>query len=327
MQNNQNYLEAARYSIQKEAQCLSDLVTRIDSSFDEAVKTIVNHKGKIVICGVGKSGLIAQKIAATMSSTGTPAVFLHACDAVHGDLGIYEAGDPTILISNSGSTVECVRLMPTLKQFNSPLIALLGNIDSPMAKDADIVLNASVDSESDPLGIVPTSSAISALALGDALACALMKARNFTQKDFAKFHPAGQLGRNMSLKVSDVMIALASCPCAKKDTKFGEVLVSMTEKPTGAACILDDDSNLIGLITDGDIRRALNKNVNIYEIFCEEIMTKKPVNISSNDALAEAVALMEHRPSNKRLSVLPVIDENGKALGLIRLHDIYQPQQ
>jgi len=324
---NKNYLDAARYSIQKEAQCLDALVNRIDSSFDEAVKTIINHKGKIVICGVGKSGLIAQKISATLSSTGTPAVFLHACDAVHGDLGIYEAGDPTILISNSGSTVECLRLMPTLKQFNSTLIALLGNVNSPMAKDADIVLNASVECESDPLGIVPTSSAIVALALGDALACALMKARDFTQKDFAKFHPAGQLGRNMSLKVSDVMIPINFCPCAKQDTKFGEVLVSMTEKPTGASCILDDNANLIGLITDGDIRRALNKHVNLYDILCHEIMTKNPVNINANAPLAEAVALMEHRPANKRLSVLPVIDEIGKALGLIRLHDIYQPQQ
>lgn len=321
------FIKSAKTALEKEAKAVLKLSDRIGESFVKAVNTILSHKGKLVICGVGKSGLIGQKIAATMSSTGTSALFLHACDAVHGDMGIYEAGDPTILISNSGSTEECLRLMPLLKQFNSPIIAIVGRIDSPMAKQADIVLDASCDGEADPLGIVPTSSTTVALAWGDALACALITARNFTKIDFAKFHPAGQLGRTLLLKVKDVMHPVKECAVAKAHDLLKETVVKMTENPLGAACIVDDCGGLAGLITDGDIRRAFKCDCDFNKIQCADIMTKKPVSILPEASLGQAVALMEERPSNKRLSVLPVVDNSGKFAGIIRLHDIYQPKR
>ena len=220
-----------------EANSILSAVKVLDENFAKAVNAILNHKGKLMICGVGKSGLVGQKIAATLSSTGTPAIFMHACDAVHGDLGVYEAGDPTLLISNSGATVECLRFMPILKKFNSTIIALIGNLDSPMGRECDIILNASSNGEADPIGIVPTNSTTLALAMGDALACALMKARGFTKEDFARFHPAGQLGRNLLLKVGDVMHKLEHCALVSENDSARDVVIAMTERPLGAAGI------------------------------------------------------------------------------------------
>lgn len=305
-----------------EANSILAAVNALDENFAKAVNAILAHKGKLMVCGVGKSGLVGQKIAATLSSTGTPAVFMHACDAVHGDLGVYEPADPTLLISNSGSTVECLRLMPILKKFNSTIIALIGNLDSPMGRECDIVLNASTNGEADPIGIVPTNSTTLALAVGDALACALMKARGFTKEDFAKYHPAGQLGRNLLLRVSDVMHKTEHCALVKPDASARDVVIAMTEKPLGAALIVDDKNRLLGLVTDGDIRRMLRDVSNIDSVKCGDIMTKSPICVSSEASLSEAVKLMEERRS--KLSVLPVVD-GGACGGLLRLHDIYQP--
>lgn len=307
-----------------EADCLIKAADRLGAGFASAVKMILAHKGKLVICGVGKSGLIAQKIAATLSSTGTPAIFMHACDAAHGDLGMYQEGDPTILISNSGTTSECMRVIPTLKKFNSKIISIVGNINSPMAKAADYVLDASCGGEADWLGIVPTNSTTLALALGDALACALMRAREFTKTDFAKFHPAGQLGRNLLLTVAEVMHKLPDCAVVSRKTKVRQVVIDMTNKPLGAACVLNEDGSLSGIVTDGDLRRMLQNIVDLDALECESIMTKSPIRIAPEASLGKAVELMEKRES--RLSVLPVVDENEKCLGLIRLHDVYQPQ-
>lgn len=318
------YLNAAISAMKGEADAILKASEKLGSDFQKVVEIILNHKGKLMICGVGKSGLIGQKIAATLSSTGTPAVFMHACDAVHGDLGVYEAGDPTILISKSGSTIECLRVIPTLKKFNSKIIALIGNLDSPMAKEADVVLDASVTTEVDPLGIVPTSSSTLALAIGDALACALIKARGFTKEDFAKLHPAGQLGRNLTLVVSDVMHKIQDCAIANPHDSIRNVVISMTEKPLGASCIVDSNGLLQGLITDGDLRRMLKNRIDLDSAKCSDIMTKSPIYTTPDSSLLEAIKLMEERPSAKRLSVLPVKDSNGLAIGLIRLHDIYQ---
>ncbi len=307
--------------LKSEADSITASIKSLDGNFAAAVRTILTHKGKMMVCGVGKSGLVGQKIAATLSSTGTPAVFMHACDAVHGDLGVYEPADPTLLISKSGATVECLRLIPILKKFNSKIIALVGNLDSPMGRDCDIVLNASVDCEADPIGIVPTNSTTLALAMGDALACALMKARGFTREDFARFHPAGQLGRNLLLKVGDVMHSPERCAIVSPEASAREVVIAMTEKPLGAACISDGHGRLCGLITDGDIRRMLRSVSNIDSVKCGDIMTKSPISVSAEAPLSEAVRLMEARRS--KLSVLPVVD-GGKIMGLIRLHDIYQ---
>ena len=322
--NESDLISVAREVLKCEANSILSAVERLDSNFARAVDTVLSHKGKLLVCGVGKAGLVAQKIAATLSSTGTPAVFLHACDAVHGDLGVYEPGDPTILISNSGATVECVRLIPILKKFKSTIIALIGNVDSPMGRASDIVLDASSHGEADPLGIVPTNSTPLAMAMGDALACALMKARKFSKEDFAKFHPAGQLGRNLLLTVADVMTPAAECAVVSADDTIRKVVIEMTRKPLGAACAISADGTLEGLVTDGDVRRMLQNAVDLDSMKCSDIMTRKPVCAAAEDSLGQAVKLMEARKS--KLSVLPVISEGGKFGGLVRLHDIYQAQ-
>jgi len=307
-----------------EANSILTAPKRIDENFAKAINAILSHKGKLMVCGVGKSGLVGQKIAATLSSTGTPAVFMHACDAVHGDLGIYEPGDPTLLISNSGATVECLRLIPILKKFSSTIIALIGNLDSPMGRDCDIILDASSSGEADPLGIVPTNSTTLAMSLGDALACALMKARGFSKEDFAKFHPAGQLGRNLLLTIRDVMNPLKNCAVVNSVNTMREVVIEMTRYPLGAACVVDSDSSLTGFITDGDVRRMLQTVVDLDAVTCAQIMTKSPICIEPDASLGKAVKLMEERKS--KISVLPVVDESKTCLGIVRLHDIYQPQ-
>ena len=317
-------LSLGKSVLECEANSILSAIKRMDENFVRAIETILAHKGKLLVCGVGKSGLVGQKITATLSSTGTPAVFLHACEAVHGDLGVYEPGDPTILISNSGATVECVRLIPILKSFNSPIIALVGNVDSPMGRESDIVLDVSSQGEADPLGIVPTNSTTLALAMGDALACALMKARGFSKEDFARFHPAGQLGRNLLLKVGDVMHVAKDCATASVSTTVREVVIAMTQKPLGAACVLNDENKIEGFITDGDLRRMLQTVVDLDALKCSDIMTKSPICITPDASLGKAVEVMEGRKS--KISVLPVVDDAGQFLGLLRLHDIYQPQ-
>lgn len=316
-------IELAKAVLECESASIRGAIKRLDENFARAVNTILLHKGKLLVCGVGKSGLVGQKIAATLSSTGTPAVFMHACDALHGDLGVYEPGDPTLLISNSGSTVECLRLIPVLKKFASTIIALVGNPDSPLGRESDIILDASSTGEADPLGIVPTNSTTLAMAMGDALACALMKARGFSREDFAKFHPAGQLGRNLLLTVKDVMHPIDRCATTSTNTPVREMVIEMTKKPLGAACVLDDDRKLSGIVTDGDLRRLLSGFADIDSVRVGDIMTKSPVCVGPEASLGRAVELMEERKS--RLSVLPVVEADGEFLGLLRLHDVYQP--
>lgn len=323
MNKSEKYMEAARHLMRCEAQALNSALEKLDENFERAVEIILAHKGKLMICGVGKSGLVGQKLAATFSSTGTPAVFMHAGEAVHGDLGIYEPGDPTILISKSGATLECMRVMPVLRKFNSKLIVIVGNTDSPMARLADVVIDASVACEGDPLGLVPTTSSTLALAMGDAIACALMSARGFKKEDFAIRHPAGQLGKNLTMNVEDVMHKEDECAFISPSSTLRESVIAMTKKPLGAACIIDENKNLLGIITDGDIRRLLQQHIELDRATASEIMTKSPVKISPEASLAEAVKLMEERPS--KLSVLPIVDSENRALGLVRLHDIYQP--
>lgn len=323
MDKSKQYMQAAKHLMLCEAEALNSAVQRLDKNFEDAVEIILKHKGKLMICGVGKSGLVGQKLAATFSSTGTPAVFMHAAEAVHGDLGIYEPGDPTILISKSGATLECMRVMPVLKKFNSKLIVIVGNVDSPMARLADVVIDASVACEGDPLGLVPTSSSTLALAMGDAIACSLMSARGFKKEDFAIRHPAGQLGKNLTMNVEDVMHKESECAFIPPTSTLRESVIAMTQKPLGAACIIDENKKLLGIITDGDIRRLLQQHIELDTVTAAEIMTKNPIKVSPEASLAEAVKLMEERKS--KLSVLPIVDADNRALGIIRLHDIYQP--
>ena len=308
--------------LKTEANELLQAADRVSESIVDAAKLIDNHNGKVMICGLGKSGLIAQKIAATFCSIGRKAVFLHAVDALHGDLGIFEAGDPTIIISKSGSTEEIVRLIPILKEFESPLIGIVGNMNSSIIDDLDIVLDASVDNEADPLGIVPTSSTTLTLSIGDALAGVLMSVKGFNKNDFARFHPSGSLGKRLLLTVENIMQHISNVAVVNMTDKLRKVVIAMTEKPNGAA-IVKCKNDGFGLITDGDLRRCLAEGEDIDLLDAERIMTTDPVSISSNSSVDSALKLMEDRRS--QISVLPVISiENGECLGLIRLHDIYQ---
>jgi len=318
-----DHIEMARAVMLAEAQAIHAAAERLDETVVKAAKLILAHPGKVVVTGVGKSGLVGQKIAATFCSTGTRAVFLHPVEALHGDLGIYEPGDPTILISKSGATAELVRLSPQLKQFNSPLIGIFGNKKSTLAQQVDVTLDASVKREADPCNIAPTSSAAVSMALGDALASILMRARNFTVNDFAKFHSGGQLGQNLSLTVSDVIHPCERTACVNENTPLKEIVICMTEHPLGAACVLDDENRLSGLITDGDLRRALKNHDDIRALRAGDVMTHLPVNIWPKASLKEALELMESRPA--QISVLPVTDDEGRYLGLVRIHDIYSP--
>ena len=321
MSNNDLKIIAASI-LKTEANELLQAADRVSESIVDAAKLIDNHNGKVMICGLGKSGLIAQKIAATFCSIGRKAVFLHAVDALHGDLGIFEAGDPTILISKSGSTEEIVRLIPILKEFESPLIGIVGNMNSSIIDDLDIVLDASVDSEADPLGIVPTSSTTLTLSIGDALAGVLMSVKGFNKNDFARFHPSGSLGKRLLLTVENIMQHISNVAVVNMTDKLRKVVIAMTEKPNGAA-IVKCKNDGFGLITDGDLRRCLAEGEDIDLLDAERIMTTDPVSISSNSSVDSALKLMEDRRS--QISVLPVISiENGECLGLIRLHDIYQ---
>ena len=309
--------------LKTEAQELINVADRIDKSVVKAAKIILKHDGKVVVCGVGKSGLIGQKIVATFCSTGTQSVFLHASDALHGDLGIYRPGDPTILISKSGATDEVVRLIPLLREFNSPLIGIIGNNDSPLADKVDVVLDSTVSSEADPLGVVPTNSTTVTMAIGDALAAVLMTAKKFNQEDFARFHPGGNLGRRLKLQVKDVMTPIDKVAVVPPMQSIKETVLLMTKKPQGAAIVSDSSKKLIGLITDGDLRRGFAQNGNINELVVSDVINKKPIYIYSNARLQDAVSLMEDRIS--QISVLPVLDnKNDKCVGLLRLHDIYQ---
>jgi arabinose-5-phosphate isomerase len=317
------WLAIAVNSLNAEAQAILDVTTRLDGNLTQAVELILNHTGKVIVSGMGKSGHVGHKIVATLCSTGTPAVFLHPSEAVHGDLGIYSPGDPTIIISKNGTTAELLKLIPTLRQFESPLIGIIGNMQSPLAEQVDIVLDASVEKEADPNNLAPTSSSTVAMALGDALAITLMQARDFTPEDFARYHPGGQLGRNLHLKVRDVMHTDDAIAWLSATDPVKTVVITMTQHSLGGACVVDEDRRLLGLITDGDLRRALVAHDDIRTLRAADIMTANPITISPHELLKTVLGVMENRPS--QISVLPVVDpSDGQCLGLIRLHDIYK---
>ena len=321
--NNTKLKSIASEILKQEGQELLDAADRVAESVVKSSDIISNHSGKVVLCGMGKSGLIAQKIAATLCSIGNKAVFLHAAEAAHGDLGIYAPGDPTILISKSGATEEMLRLIPILKEFNSPLIGILGNMKSPLVHQMDVVLDASVKKEADPLGIVPTSSTTLTLAIGDAIVGVLMSQGDFKQDDFARLHPAGDLGRRLRLIVENIMQSIQDVAIVSKNDNLRKVVIEMTEKPQGAALVVDGESQLIGIVTEGDLRRALADGKDIDKITVIDLMTPNPIAININSPLKEAIILMEDRKS--QISVLPVVKNDGKTCaGLLRLHDIYQ---
>ena len=292
----------------------------IDQDIQSAAELIINNSGKVVVCGLGKSGLIGQKIVATLCSTGTHSVYMHAAEAIHGDLGIYNPGDPTILISKSGNTEELVRLVPILKEFQSPLIAIVGNMDSFIAKNSDIVLNGTVEKEIDPLGVVPTTSSLVALAIGDDLASVLMVQRGFDKKDFVRNHPGGELGKQLALKVESVMHPLNDVAQIDENDSISSCASKMTEKPLGAALHLDNDI-LKGIVTEGDLRKSIASTNDLSNSILDFI-NNNPISINPSISILDAMKVMEDRHS--QISCLPVIDSDGKCLGLVTLHDLYQ---
>ena len=310
--------------MQAEAAAIELAAQRLGAEFERALELILQANSKLVICGIGKSGHIGTKLAATLSSCGVPSVFLHAAEAIHGDLGVYQPGDPTIVLSKSGSTAEVLRLMPMFQKFASPVIAIVGNMESPIAAAADVVLDGSVEREADPLNLMPTSSSTVSLAIGDALAAALVQARAFTKEEFATYHPGGQLGRNLLMTVGDVMHPAARVACARADETLREVVIAMTRFPLGGACVLDAEQHLLGIITDGDIRRLLSQDGDILNLQVGACMTKAPIATQPTVPLGDALRVMEDRSS--QISVLPVVaEQGGKFIGLLRLHDAYQP--
>jgi len=321
----QEWLAAARSAMEIEAASVARAACRLDEQFIRAVELIVSHPGKVVLTGIGKSGHIARKIVATLCSTGTPAVFLHPAEAVHGDLGIYTPGDPTVLISKNGTSAELLSLVPVLREFRSPLIGILGGAQSPLAAQVDVLLDASVEREADPGNLAPTASAVTAIALGHALAIGLMCARHFTPEDFGRLHPGGQLGRNLKLSVREAMHSGDDVAWVAPEAALKDVIIAMTRRPLGAACVVFPNGGLAGLITDGDLRRALTNHDDIRGMRAADVMTSRPVAIGAEASLGEALERMERRAS--QISVLPVVDADGRALGLIRINDVYLGSQ
>src|ERR1035438_6674465 len=321
-----DWLAAARTAMEIESESIRSAAARLDGELIRAGGLILAHPGKVIVTGIGKSGHIARKIVATLCSTGTAAVFLHPAEAVHGDLGIYTPGDPTVLLSNRGASAELQALVPLLRQFRSPLIGILGNLASPLAARMDVLLDASVEREADPHNLAPTASAVTALALGHALAIALMCARNFTPEEFGRFHPGGQLGRNLRLSVAAAMhtgdeVAWPSAQWVAPETALKDVIIAMTRRPMGGACVVAADGRLAGFLTDGDLRRALTNHDDIRTLRAADAMTAAPVTVGPEANLGQALELMERRRS--QISALPVVDGEGRALGLVRIHDIY----
>lgn len=314
-------IEQARQVLRMEAAAIEALIPRIDENFVTAAKLILETKGRLIVTGMGKPGHVGQKITATMLSTGTPAFFLHPAEGIHGDLGMVTQDDIVLAISNSGETSEIVNILPSIRRIGAKIIAMCGNAQSTLAQNADVVLDAAVEQEACPLGLAPTTSTTAELALGDALAVVIMSARKFTADDFAVFHPGGSLGRKLLMKVENVMHSEEANPVVTLEQSVKEALFVITEKGLGATSVVDGDGKLAGLITDGDIRRGLEKGLDFLTHNVGDLMTKKPQTVTAEKLAAEALRIMEqHKP--KPITVLPVVDGEGRSIGLVHLTDL-----
>lgn len=320
MTSNSTHATSAIRTIEIEKNAVAELLQRIDADFDVACELILACKGRVVVTGMGKSGHIARKIAATLASTGTPAMYVHPAEASHGDIGMITEVDVVLAISNSGATQEITSLLPVLKRKNIPLISLTGDPDSELATVANANLNASVAEEACPLGLAPTASTTAALVFGDALAMALLEARGFTRDDFAISHPGGKLGRRLLVRVKDVMHAGVDIPSVSIGTPLSEALLEMSSKGFGLTTVVDDKQNLVGVFTDGDLRRTLDSGSNIQNTPIEDVMSTSYKSISSGALAAEAARLMQE----SNVYVLIVKDDSDKIAGIIKMHDLLQ---
>ena len=313
--------ERAKEALQIEADSILELIPRVDEHFGAALEMILHCPGRIIVTGMGKSGIIGRKIAATLASTGTPSFFLHPAEAIHGDLGMVTQGDVVLAISNSGETGEVLHILPSIRRIGARIIAMVGKPESTLAKNADIVLDVGVKKEACPLGLAPTSSTTATLAFGDALAMELLSARHFTENQFAIYHPGGSLGRKLLLTVGDIMHKGDENPLVQSDMTVKDALFVITDKGLGAVSVVDGQGRLKGLLTDGDIRRGFAKSLDSLNKPVSELMTKSPKTITARKLAAEALHLME---SNKPhpITVLPVVDEEKKVVGLLHMTDL-----
>ncbi len=313
-----DYLSSARRTIAMEGAAVAALSERIDTQFQQACELMLACPGRVVVTGMGKSGHIGRKIAATLASTGTPAMYVHPGEASHGDMGMITAQDVVLALSNSGATNEVITLLPLLKRLGIPLISMTGKADSELAKAAQAHLDASVEEEACPLGLAPTSSTTVALVLGDALAIALLEARGFTANDFAFSHPGGALGRKLLLKVDDIMHTGAEIPTVLGGTPVTSALLEMSSKALGMTTVQTENGALLGLFTDGDLRRAIDHGVDIQKALIDDVMTANPCSVKPGRLAAEALYIMEE----KKITALIVVDDNDHPVGVVHLHDI-----
>lgn len=314
-------IDTASQVLRDEAEAVLDLVGKLNGAFTEAVRLIDASSGRVILTGMGKSGHIARKVAATMASTGTPAFFLHPAEAIHGDLGMVTAADVVIAYSNSGETGEILNILPSIRRIGAKVIAIVGKTDSTLARNADVVLDAGVKREAGALGLAPTSSTTAALALGDALAISLMEEHHFTADQFAVFHPGGSLGKRLLMTVDMVMHKGDDNPVIRRIASVKDALFVMTDKGLGAVNVVADDGRLLGLMTDGDVRRGLNEGTDFLNQPVEKVMTAHPLVITKEKLAAEALHVMdEHRPHP--ITVLPVVDEKGASIGMIHVTDL-----
>jgi arabinose-5-phosphate isomerase len=317
------HLSEVQNLLRIESDAIAQTATRLDAaSVERAIDLLANCEGKVVILGVGKSGIIGQKIAATMTSAGTAAFYLHPSDALHGGLGIVQTKDIVIVLSNSGETDEIIAMLPYLKNREVAIVAIVGNLNSTLARRADVALDASVDKEACPLNLAPTTSTTVALAIGDALAMTVMKVKGLTSDDFAVNHPAGRLGKRLTLRVGDLMHRDGENPTIAAGSSWVEVVRAISKGGLGAVCVVEPDGSLAGIITDGDLRRAIERTSHdsLANLAGDDFMTRKPVVVTPDLMAFDALRLMEDRP--RQISVLPVVDQDRKCIGLLRLHDV-----
>lgn len=311
-------LNLAKEVLELEAHSILNLTRRLDKNFEQAIEILYNCKGRVIVTGMGKSGIIGKKIAATLSSTGTPSYFLHPAESTHGDSGIITREDVVIAISNSGETKELLNLLPLIKRFNIPMIALTGGLNSTLAKTGDVFLDISVEKEACPFDKVPTSSTTATLAMGDALAICLLEKRGFSEEDFLIFHPSGALGKGFLYKAEELMITGDRLPLASQDEKFTNVIELISQKKLGLAVLTDKNGKMTGVLTDGDIRRTLIKHRDIQNLKAKDVMTVNPKTVSPDALAAKALSLME----KYSITALAIVDENQTPVGILHIHDL-----
>jgi len=301
-----------------EAKAINEVADRIDSKIEAAIDLLFNCKGKVVVTGMGKTGIVARKIAATLVSTGTTAIFLHAAEGIHGDLGMLEDNDVVIAVSNSGNTNELISIIPYIKFRKIPIIALTGNLKSQLANNASITIDCFVPKEYEQFGLVPTASTTVALAVGDAIAVTLLKKRNFDENDFAKFHPGGTIGKRLICKIDDLMHSGKDNPIVAHSAKMNKAIIEMTSKGLGCTSVINDEGKLIGIITDGDLRRMMEKGLTDLNLKVTEVMIADPKSMQPEELAVDALNLME----DNKITMLPIVDKNNKPVGMLHMHDL-----